>query len=103
MSIWMKNAGNSSKIRDAIRRELGIGSDRPVIVYSGKLIDRKRVDDLIRAVSLLSRERQPVELLIIGDGPCRARLTELARTLHVEVRFVGFQNPDTLAALLRVR
>ena len=83
--------------REAIQREIGIATGRPVIVYSGKLIELKRVEDLVQAVKLLSRDEQPAELLIIGEGPRRLLLTELAGRLGIKVTFAGFQNQTQLA------
>lgn len=65
------------------------------ILYTGRLIRRKRVDMLLRAFaefkgSLLSR------LTIVGDGSERDSLTRLARELGVEsrVRFAGELSAD---------
>ena len=83
--------------REAIRQEIGISPGRSVIIYSGKLIERKRVEDLLQAVKLLSPKSQVAELLILGDGPRRALLIGLADSLDLRVRFVGFQNQSQLA------
>jgi glycosyltransferase involved in cell wall biosynthesis len=80
--------------RDAIRRELGIAPDEAVVVYSGKLIERKRVEDLLLAASRVGAK---MAVLIIGDGPCRSRLLEATVRLGVKVLFVGFQNQTQLA------
>ena len=83
--------------RDAIRREVGIAPGHLVVVYSGKLIELKRIEDLIQALKLLSAESQPAELLIIGEGPRRELLTKLASELGMRVTFAGFQNQTQLA------
>jgi len=61
------------------------------ILFVGRLVERKGVDDLIRAFHLLLRELPDVELEVVGDGPEAARLKRLARVLGVEgrVRFLG--------------
>jgi glycosyltransferase involved in cell wall biosynthesis len=56
----------------------------------GRLVEKKGIDDLLRALALL--EAQPgAELSIVGDGPLRAGLEALARELGVQacVRFEG--------------
>lgn len=66
------------------------GGRRPVpgrIVFLGRLIRQKGVDDLIRAVAGL---RGRAHLVVAGDGPERARLQRLAVRLHAPVEFVGF-------------
>lgn len=47
------------------------------IGFAGKLIPRKGADELVRAVSLLPRERE-WSLTLVGDGPMRASLETLA-------------------------
>lgn len=59
----------------------------PRLVYVGGLIPRKRVDLLIRASLELART-VPHELRIIGDGPLRPELEQLARG-GGGIRFLG--------------
>lgn len=64
-------------------------SDWNCFVYFGQLDLRKGVDLLIRAAAKL--EGQPFTLDIIGDGPARADLEALSRSLGVcdKVNFLG--------------
>jgi len=75
------------------RRELGI-SERPTIVYVGRLIPAKRVGALLQACSSLADE---CELLIVGDGPERASLQALAEAVFPRARFLGQQEGQDLA------
>ncbi len=62
--------------------------DRNFILYAGQLVQRKRVDVLIEAISMLRREGQPdVFLEIVGEGPEETALRDLARRLEAPVRF----------------
>ena len=56
-----------------------------------RLVEKKGVDDLIRALPLLRDAAWAVDLSIAGDGPLRDSLQALARELKVEgnVHFVG--------------
>lgn len=65
---------------------------REGVLYVGRLIRQKGVDDLLRAAATLGPQ-VPVE--IAGDGPERARLERLARALSVPARFHGFVDPCT--------
>lgn len=73
----------------------GMGADRETraarpfrLVYVGSLIEIKRVDLLIEALAGLTD--QPFELEIIGDGPMRARLENMAKAqLSGRVAFCG--------------
>ena len=67
------------------------------ILFTGRLIQRKGVEYLIRAMPLIL-QRQAVELKITGDGDQRARLEALTAELglgHV-VEFLGFVDNTTL-------
>jgi glycosyltransferase involved in cell wall biosynthesis len=58
-------------------------SDRPTLVTVGHLAARKRHADVIAALALL-RDRHPeLRYVIVGDGPERSRLDELAASLGV--------------------
>ena len=61
--------------------------DRPLYVCAGRLVRSKRVDRVIDYVAGL-REGRPI-LVVIGDGPERARLEKLAANWHIDVRFLG--------------
>ncbi|SNR53946.1 Glycosyltransferase involved in cell wall bisynthesis [Haloechinothrix alba] len=72
------------------------------ILFVGRLDKEKRVCELLRAVGLLADPDIRVE--IVGDGACRAQLTELAEQLGIagSVRFHGFiPEQDLLAAYAR--
>jgi len=44
----------------------------------------KRQEDFLRALSILRREGNPIRALLVGDGPRRASLEDLARHLGLE-------------------
>ena len=75
------------------RQDLGL-SGKPVVLFVGRLMPQKRVDDLLRACSTLS---DMCELLIVGDGPERAALENLAATLLPQTRFLGHLQGQDLA------
>ncbi|MBL8942129.1 MAG: glycosyltransferase family 4 protein [Myxococcales bacterium] len=69
----------------------------PTILYLGRLIPQKGVDDLF-AAALRMRPRPRLE--IAGDGPHRRRLQRLARRLGLAARFHGFVHAEAKHALL---
>jgi glycosyltransferase involved in cell wall biosynthesis len=84
----------------ALRRELGLMPDSTVFAYIGRLVQFKRVDQLIDAVRDIKRRRlarRPVELLVIGGGPLEAELRARAGDLP-EVHFLGTLPPDIRVA-----
>ena len=75
-------ASPSVDARSRIRREFALADDLPLIGVVGRLdIAQKGQDVMIRALPAL-RERCPgVALLLVGDGPDRARSEALANQL----------------------
>ena len=75
----------------AIRRDLDIPQDAPLILFVGAL-DRahyyKRIPFLLQ---VFSRVRENAFLMIIGDGECKARYQMQAETLGIgnRVKFLG--------------
>lgn len=65
--------------------------DRPCVTTVCGLHGRKGVDILIRAFAEASRDRPDWHLTIVGEGPDRAMLEELARSvgLGARARFLG--------------
>jgi glycosyltransferase involved in cell wall biosynthesis len=76
------------------------GKDRPVVLGAGNLIQIKDFATLIRAFARL-RAVHPARLVILGEGPERRHLEQLARQLGVaaEVDLPGFSlNPYAFMA-----
>lgn len=67
-----------------------LGSE-PRLAYAGRLSAEKGVDTLLRAFKRLLEQIPRVRLAIVGDGPLRDSLQELARKLEIadEVEFTG--------------
>jgi glycosyltransferase involved in cell wall biosynthesis len=61
--------------RDAVRGRLGL-ADKPVVGFLSSLRPWHDTDTLISAVALARRSGLPVHLLIIGEGPERAKLED---------------------------
>ena len=70
-----------------LRKELGAGG-RPVVLFVGRLVPHKGVDDLLRAVEILPPQAL---LVVLGEGPRRESWEAQARArgLLDRVRFVG--------------
>ena len=74
-----------------IKAKLGL-SGKDMILNVNRLENRKRVDLVIRAFSILARESQVLHLVIGGAGPEEGALMALARDLGLtdRISFVGF-------------
>ena len=65
----------------------------PVVTFVGTLKPWHGVDVLLRARAQAHKDWQ---LRIIGDGPMRAELDDLARSLGIDVDFRGAVTPDAI-------
>ena len=78
------------------RADLGIPEHRVVLLFSGKLIERKNPVHLLQAVERM-RNRSRVAVLFMGDGRERDALEAYARTRGLEdVHFLGFVNQSEM-------
>lgn len=66
----------------------GKKSNRPSIVYLGRIKRYKRVDHVLRAFGIVKRNVPDAELIVAGRGDYRD-LLKLANDLGIEVRFLG--------------
>ncbi len=71
------------------RREWGIASDRPMVVWVGRMDVVKGLDTLLDAIELVRCERA-CSLVLCGDGPERGRVEARAGGL-ADIHFVGWQ------------
>jgi glycosyltransferase involved in cell wall biosynthesis len=88
-----------------LREELGIPPDWLLIGNINRLAPQKDNDSLVKAMVPLKQllKGRPFALLLVGDGPDRKKLENLATSLGIseEVCFLGFRQdiPKILSAL----
>jgi glycosyltransferase involved in cell wall biosynthesis len=89
---------------EAVRERFQLSAARRRIVYSGRLIELKRVDLIIDAFAAIAAERPQWDLLIVGDGPLRQELERrVPSELRSRVTWTGFvDDPSVLAALYKL-
>lgn len=78
--------------RHVARERLGLQQDARYVAIVGRLVAIKDVTTFLRAFALLNARRPDVHALVVGDGPERAELEELAVTLGIGgcCRFLGW-------------
>jgi glycosyltransferase involved in cell wall biosynthesis len=79
--------------RQEARAALGAGDEELLLLYVGKLEQKKRVQDLIEAAARLPGA---VRVAIVGAGAEEASLRALAAERRVAVTFAGFWNQSAL-------
>jgi len=82
--------------RAELRASFGIDDEAPVVLFAGKLVDKKQPLGLIEAFARVRAERA-CWLLMAGDGPQRAACEEMiARHRLTNVRLAGFLNQSEM-------
>ena len=73
------------------RADYGLDKDDILLIYTGRLGPEKNLEFLLRAFAGVSQALDNVRLLLVGDGPLKEDLKELARELQLtsSVQFTG--------------
>lgn len=82
--------------RMAKREQLGIKPDQKAVLFVGKLLDRKRPQDLIEALHVLRGQGVDVCAVFAGDGPLHGMLEARGNERGVPLVFLGFRNQTEL-------
>ena len=80
---------------ELFRPEPGVKRE-PIVLFTGRLVEKKGCEYLIRAMAKVQSASPHVELVIIGDGPLRPELERLAGQSLRKFRFLGFQPPEVV-------
>jgi phosphatidylinositol alpha-1,6-mannosyltransferase len=75
--------------RAKVRADLGLPDESPLVVSISRLVPRKGIDTVIRAVAQLTGDHPGVSLAVSGAGRDRRRLERVARQTAAPVRFLG--------------
>lgn len=88
--------------RAAVRAELGLGDDTPLVLGLGRLVAKKGFGVLLEAWPAVLRDHPRATLAIVGYGDLRPALEEQAAALGIadSVRFLGqLERAKTAAAV----
>jgi glycosyltransferase involved in cell wall biosynthesis len=99
-AFFSRHAGEAAEKKIGLRKALDLENGRPVVLYVGKLLERKRIFDLFDAFVDASISMSPKPYLFyIGDGELKSRLLRRIEALGNDaVRFLGFRNQKELPA-----
>jgi glycosyltransferase involved in cell wall biosynthesis len=86
---------------DRVRAELNL-QNVPLIGYVGRLAPEKGLDVLLNSIPGIVQHCPDAHVILVGDGPIRNQLVELAQTLGIDsrVKFLGVRRD--MADLYRV-
>jgi glycosyltransferase involved in cell wall biosynthesis len=78
--------------RERSRSRLGLDPNEIIILCVTRLVPRKRVDVLLDALALVSKQRASCKCIIVGTGPLENELRTRSKELGLStlVHFVGF-------------
>lgn len=77
------------------------GRDPRTILFVGRLVPKKGLDHLLRAMPIVRAAVPDATLVVAGDGPLRGRLEEESARVGAEARFLGVQTPEQVRDLMR--
>ncbi|MBP3038765.1 glycosyltransferase family 4 protein [Bacillaceae bacterium Marseille-Q3522] len=79
---------SQSKVRENqlsnIRRQLGLHPDDKIIITISRLAKEKNISAIIKAMPDVIRQLPQAKLVIVGDGPSRLKLEQLAIELNLQ-------------------
>ena len=86
-----------------VRKSFGIRSSSRIILFEGRLGKDRGLDVLLRAFTYIHHEVPDTKLLIVGDGPERGTLEQLAHDLSIasDVVFTGWRSLSELPSFIR--
>ncbi|MBW2738705.1 MAG: glycosyltransferase [Deltaproteobacteria bacterium] len=87
----------SAELRKRYRRGNG-----PLLVFVGRIVEEKGVEDLIKAVDILLPRFPDISAVIVGEGQDCHKYEAMSETLGVSDRmiFTGWVEPDMIPAYL---
>ncbi|RLS55093.1 MAG: glycosyltransferase family 4 protein [Planctomycetota bacterium] len=90
-------SGDQSTARSQIG--VTVAADESLVVWVGRMVGLKRVDQLIHACRILRDRGRKLRVCLLGDGPSRSEWQQLAveQGMAEQIQFVGSIGHDRLA------
>ncbi len=82
-----------------LREELGLSADARIVGFVGRLAPQKCLADLVWAIQLLYQVVDNVYLVLVGEGPVRDQLAELAQSFGCRDRIIFLGHRTDAVAL----
>ncbi len=103
-SYFIRAVEKYKEEKEAIRKDLGLPVDKPLILYASKLTKRKRAFDLLLSFQRLQEHQQlEATLLFVGAGEQEQALKDYAQEHSIpDVHFFGFYNQSELPKLFAI-
>ena len=86
--------------KDAVRRKLGLPTDKIALLTVRRLSARMGLENLVRAMAIVEREQNDILLLIAGKGELALKLEALIGELNLQnTRLLGYVDDKDLPGL----
>ncbi len=77
-----------------------VGAKAKEILFIGRMVEKKGIDVLAKALSQLGKQLDGWQVRLLGDGPLRAKAEALVASTGVNCRFEGWVPADQVAGYL---
>jgi len=99
--LQIQNAVDEQRYQARVEPEFAL-SPRPVLLHVGQFITRKGIELLLQTAAVLQQEGHEFSLLLVGSGPNKQALEQLAAGLHLKnVHFQSSRPPQKMPSLYR--
>ncbi len=90
MGISMSDFNTTTFNQDVLKDRHGLPG-KTVLLFIGRLVEKKGIDYLLRAMETIVDKHSNLHLVIAGEGQCRGELVEMVKQLALEqhVTFAG--------------
>jgi glycosyltransferase involved in cell wall biosynthesis len=95
--FFRRGAAEARRESLPLRQALGIADVVVVALFAGKLIEKKRPLDFLRALDQVGRDRPDVCGVIVGDGPLKAQVEDHRARHGTRCFMSGFLNQQDIA------
>lgn len=76
------------------------GQRAPQVLYVGRMVEKKAAHVLLQAMAQVRQRMPGARVVLVGDGPLKARYETLARDLRLDAQFLGAQPASVVQAEL---
>ncbi|MEO2028766.1 MAG: glycosyltransferase [Fuerstiella sp.] len=93
--------GAAEPASPSLREEIGLPADARIVGFVGRLAPQKCLADLVWAIQLLYQVIDNAYLVVVGEGPVRDQLAELAQSFDCRDRIIFLGHRTDAAALTK--
>lgn len=84
----LKKENINSEDLDNLKKSLNINKDDKVLLFLGRVAEEKSIDVILNSMPNVFASVPNAKLLIVGDGPSKLALEELAKKLNIDDKVI---------------